>query len=445
MKRIYVSSLGCAKNQVDSELLMTYAGDAGYEVVSGPENADIIVVNSCGFIESAKEESLNTFFSLHNSYPDAKVILAGCLAERYAHDIELEEAAAIFGNHDLSKFPEVLKEVEESEEQVIETPPYPDPDREEDRRSSYLSMPRSCYLKISEGCNHRCNFCAIPVIRGPLRSRPFDKVVDEAKRLIAEGFYEINIIAQDLGAYGSDWGKGQQFTRLIRTIAALEGDFVIRMLYIHPDTFPLELIDIVKENPKILPYFDIPFQHADERVLRGMKRTGSREKYLELVNRIRTALPDAVIRTTLMLGFPGEDRAAFEELLAFVREGQFDWMGSFLYSREEDTVAYGMRGEKEHAKAHKEAAKWQKELEELQSGITEKRLERFCGHKYTALVEERIEGEDLAISRIYSQAPEVDGLTVIMGEDLKAGDICEVGVRKVRGVDLEAVLIRKLR
>lgn len=444
VKRIYVSSLGCAKNQVDSELLMTYAEGAGYEVSTSPENADIIVVNSCGFIESAKEESIDTFFSLHNNYPEAKIILAGCLAERYAHDIELEEAAAIFGNHDLSLFPALLGKIEEGEGQIIETPPYPDPDCEEDLRTRYLSLPRSCYLKISEGCNHRCNYCAIPIIRGPLRSRPFDKVVAEAKRLIAEGFYEINIVAQDLGAYGCDWGEGEQFTRLLRTLASLEGDFVIRMLYIHPDTFPLSLIDIVKENPKILPYFDIPFQHADEAVLRGMKRSGNREKYLDLVARIRQALPDAVIRTTLMLGFPGEDRAAFEELMRFVKEARFDWMGSFLYSREEDTVAYAMRGEKEHERAHKVAAKWQKELEEVQSAITAERLERFCGHKYIALVEERIEGEDLAIARIYSQAPEVDGLTVIMGEGLKAGDICEVGVRKVRGVDLEAVLIRKM-
>ena len=446
MKRIYVESLGCAKNQVDSELLLTYAGDAGYEIVKEAKDADIIVVNSCGFIESAKEQSLDSFFSLHSAYPDAKIILAGCLAERYAHEIELEEADAIFGNHDLSLFPNVLKKIEEVEnEQVVLTPPYPDPDREEDRRSTSLSLPRSSYLKISEGCNHRCNFCAIPIIRGPLRSRPFDKVVAEAKRLISEGVYEINVIAQDLGAYGTDWGSGEQFTRLIKTLANLEGDFVLRMLYIHPDTFPLSLIDIVKENKKILPYFDIPFQHADERVLRGMKRTGNREKYLSLIERIRTSLPDAVIRTTIMLGFPGEDRAAFEELLAFVREAKFDWMGSFLYSREEDTVAYTMRSEREHNKAHKSAALWQKELEEVQSAITEERLKRFVGHTYKALVEENIQNEDLSIARIYSQAPDVDGLTVIMGEDMAPGDVVEVGIRSVRGIDLEAIFIRKIR
>ncbi len=444
MKKIYLESLGCAKNQVDSEILLSYAEDEGYEYVKNPGDADLIVVNTCGFIESAKEESINTFFSLHDANPEAKIILAGCLAERYANELELEEASAIFGNHDLSAFPSLLKEIE-GNEQIILTPQYPDPDRERDDRSEYLSLPRSCYLKISEGCDHRCNYCAIPVIRGPLRSRPFEAVVNEAKRLISEGFYEINVIAQDLGAYGTDWGEGEQFTKLITALAELDGDFVLRMLYIHPDTFPEKLIQIVRDHDKILPYFDIPFQHADEKVLRGMKRCGNREKYVALIREIREAIPDAVIRTTLMLGFPGEDRAAFEELLKFAEEARFDWMGSFLYSREEDTPAFDYRGEKEHNKAHKIAAKWQGELEELQSAITEEQLQRFVGRKYKALVEENIKGEDLSIARIYSQAPDVDGLTVIMGEGIAPGDVVEVGIRAVRGLDLEAVLIRKLR
>ncbi len=444
MKKIYLESLGCAKNQVDSEILLSYAKDEGYECVKNPGEADLIVVNTCGFIESAKEESINTFFSLHETNPNAKIILAGCLAERYAKELELEEASAIFGNHDLSAFPSLLKKLEGGK-QIILTPEYPDPDRERDDRSEYLSLPRSCYLKISEGCDHRCNYCAIPVIRGPLRSRPFEAVVNEAKRLISEGFYEINVIAQDLGAYGTDWGEGEQFTKLITALAELDGDFVLRMLYIHPDTFPEKLIQIVKDHDKILPYFDIPFQHADEKVLKGMKRSGNREKYVALVNRIREAMPEAVIRTTLMLGFPGEDRAAFEEMHKLAEEASFDWMGSFLYSREEDTPAFDYREEKEHNKAHKIAAKWQGELEELQSRITEEQLQRFVGKKYKALVEENIKGEDLSIARIYSQAPDVDGLTVIMGEGIAPGDVVEVGIRAVRGLDLEAVLIRKLR
>lgn len=227
----------------------------------------------------------------------------------------------------------------------------------------------------------------------------------------------------------------------MKTLSSLDGDFVLRMLYIHPDTFPMDLIDLVSENKKILPYFDIPVQHADEEVLRAMRRSGSGEKYGELFQKIREKNPDAVIRTTLMLGFPGEDRAAFEKLLEFVKDAEPDWMGSFTYSREEDTPAYSMRNQKEHDKAQKEAKKWQKELEAVQTPITEKHLERFVGKTYRALVEEKIEGEDLAIGRIYSQAPDVDGLTVIMGRDMKPGDTVMVGIRAVRGVDLEGVKI----
>ncbi len=440
MKRIYIESLGCAKNQVDSEILLSYAGEDGYTRTDNVEDADVIVVNTCGFIESAKEESINTFFALRKKNPGAKIILAGCLAQRYGKEMELEEADAIFGNRDLSLFPSVLDGLDEGKQTVL-LPEYPDPDRERDERKDLLSFPRSAYLKISEGCNHCCSYCAIPVIRGPLRSRPFEKVVAEAERLIKSGIYEINIIAQDLGAYGLDLYGRSRFVELMDTLSSLDGDFVLRMLYIHPDTFPLDLIDLVASREKILPYFDIPVQHADHNILLRMKRTGSGEKYGELFEKIREKNPDAVIRTTLMLGFPGEDRASFEELLSFIEKAQPDWMGSFLYSREEDTPAYKMRNQKDHDKAIKTASKWQKELEEKQSAITSERLGRFVGKEYRAIVEETIEGEDLAIGRIYSQAPDVDGLTVIMGRSLKSGDVVNVGIRKVRGVDLEGILI----
>ncbi|MGN0906719.1 MAG: 30S ribosomal protein S12 methylthiotransferase RimO [Bullifex sp.] len=445
MKRIYIESLGCAKNQVDSEVLLTIAKEKGYEKTDEAKNADLIFVNTCGFIESAKEESINTFFSLKGAYPDAKIILGGCLAQRYADELELEEADAIFGNRDLGAFAELLDEINESDEQIILKPEYPDPDSEKDERNEYLSMPRSCYLKISEGCDHRCSYCAIPVIRGGLRSRSEERIIAEAKELIAKGFYEINLIAQDLGAYGTDIDGKSHFCDLLKKLSSLEGDFRLRLLYIHPDTFPQELIGIVKDSDKIIPYFDIPFQHSSERVLRKMRRFGNTEKYLALISKIRSEIPEAVIRTTLMLGFPGEEREDFDELLSFVRKARFDWMGSFIYSREEDTPAFDMRDEKAHEKAVKRAARWKTELEELQSSITEERLQGFVGKKYLALVEENIQGEDLSIARIYSEAPEVDGLTVIMGEGIAPGDVVEVGIRAVRGVDLEAVLIRKVK
>ena len=445
MKKIYIESLGCAKNQVYSEVLLTIAKEKCYVRVTEAKDADLIFVNTCGFIESAKEESINTFFALKGAYPDAKIVLGGCLAQRYAEELELEEADAIFGNRDLAAFSDVLDSLDEGDAQIVLKPEYPDPDREKDEREEYLSMPRSCYLKISEGCDHRCSYCAIPIIRGGLRSRSEDRIIDEARDLIRKGFFEINLIAQDLGAYGTDFDGKSHFCDLLTKLASLEGDFRLRLLYIHPDTFPEELISIVKNSEKIIPYFDIPFQHSSERVLRKMRRFGNTGKYLALINRIRSEIPEAVIRTTLMLGFPGEEREDFDELLSFVRQARFDWMGSFLYSREEDTPAFDMRDEKAHEKAVKRAARWKNELEELQSAITEERLQGFVGKKYTALVEENIQGEDLSIARIYSQAPEVDGLTVIMGEGIAPGDVVEVGIRAVRGVDLEAVLIRKVK
>ena len=435
--KIYIESLGCAKNQVDSEVLLTIALRKGYSRTDDPAEADVIVVNTCGFIESAKTESIDTFFSLHEANPDARIVMAGCLAQRYGSEMELEEADAIFGNHDLSRFSDVLDSLGDKE---VLIPEYPDPDREADERDVLLGYRGSAYLKISEGCNHRCAYCAIPVIRGPLRSRPMERIIKDAETLISRGVYEISVIAQDLGAYGTDYGPSR-FVELMDRLSSLPGDFVLRMLYIHPDTFPEDLIALVQERKNILPYFDIPFQHADSRILRSMGRTGDREIYTALVNRIRTALPDAVIRTTLMLGYPGEDRAAFDELLRFVKDARFDWMGSFLYSREEDTPAYDMRGEDEHEKAHKIAARWQKELEKAQERITEERLGRFVGNEYTALIEDRIEGEDLAIGRIYSEAPDVDGLTVIMGRGMEPGDRVRVGITKVRGIDLEGVRI----
>ena len=436
MKRIYIESLGCAKNQVDSEILLTYALEDGYEMTEDASEADVIVVNSCGFIESAKKESIDAFFALHNLNPDARIIMAGCLAERYGREMDLEEASAIFGNKDLSRFPEVL----EGRERLL-VPESFEPERERDDRRVLLNYPGSAYLKISEGCNHRCAYCAIPLIRGPLRSRPMDKVIAEAKRLIGQGIYEIDIVAQDLGAYGTDDGGPSRFVELMDRLSSLEGDFVLRMLYIHPDTFPEGLIELCRERRKILPYFDIPFQHADPKVLRPMRRTGDPETYLALIRRIREALPDAVIRTTLMLGFPGEDREAFDTLMQFSRDARFDWMGSFLYSREEDTPAYDMRSEEDHLKAQRKARRWQKELEALQEAITSERLERFVGHEYTVLIEEKVEGEDLAIGRIYAQAPDVDGLTVVMGRGMEPGDRVRAGITRTRGVDLEGVLI----
>ena len=444
MKKVYMENLGCSKNQVDAETLIKLLEDDRFIHTGEVGEADLIVVNTCGFIESARQQSLESFFSLHEANPEAKIILSGCMAQRYAKELEQElgEASAIFGNRDLSRIHEVVEQIFAGD-RVVSLPSYPPIENEVYERNELLSFPGSAYLKISEGCNHRCSYCAIPLIRGALRSKPMQVILAEAKDLIGRGIKEINLIAQDLAAYGTDGpDKQSKFMQLLEALVALEGDFSIRLLYIHPDAFPRELIPFIAEHKKVLPYFDIPFQHADEHVLRSMGRTGTKESYLALIDAIRSTVAEAVIRSTILLGYPGEDEKAFAEVMDFLSKAKLDWVGSFIYSREEGTKAYKLRGEREHRKANKVAQTYQQQLQALQAPITSANLKRFVGKEYEVLIEELVEGEDLAIGRMYAQAPEVDGLTVVVGRSLKPGRKVLCGIRSVNGLDLEAIPVQ---
>lgn len=444
-KRVYLENLGCAKNQVDAEVMIHQLVQEGYTLVDNADLADLILVNTCGFIESAREESINTFFSLRSDYPEAKVVMTGCLAQRYGQQllVELPEADGIFGNRDLRQITPFVRRLY-SGERIIDLPAYPPITEESNLRGTLFNFPGSAYLKISEGCNHRCRYCAIPLIRGPLRSRPLDDILEEAQRLIKTGIKELNLIAQDLAAYGTDSeSKQPQFLNLLEALATLEGDFRIRMLYIHPDDFPAGLLPLVASHAKIIPYFDIPFQHAHPTVLRPMGRLGDRESYVRLVQSIRTAIPNATLRSTLMIGFTGESDETIAELKQFISEAQLDWVGFFIYSREEDTPAFTDRSAVEHKSIQKKAQKWQKELEAMQETITSKRLQRFVGTTQEVLIEELVEGEDLAIGRTVHQAPEVDGLTVIIGRNLIPGSVIHCGITRVNGIDLEAIPVNR--
>jgi len=443
-KNLYIENLGCAKNQVDAEVLCTELEKNGYSLVEEAEDADLVLVNTCGFIELAKSQSIDTFFSLRERCPKAKIVLCGCLAQRYADNFEKElpEADAVFGNRDLAKIGEVVANLEKKERKTVR-PEYPDPDSEIYARNRFFNFPGSAYLKISEGCNHCCGYCAIPLIRGPLRSRKLETVIKEAEYLVSKGIKEINLIAQDLAAYGWDWDGKSHFEALIEALSNIEGDFAVRLLYIHPDWMTDSMIKAVKNSKKILHYFDIPFQHASENILKPMNRTGNSESYYELVQKIRAEIPDAVIRTTIMLGFPGETEEDFKTVENFIKKCRFTWMGGFVYSLEEDTPAFSLTTEEEHEKLAKEASKRQKKLEKIQQKISSEELEKFVGTTQNVLIEENVEGEDLSIGRIYAQAPEVDGLTVVMGRDMEAGKIYKCIITKVNGMDLEAVKERK--
>lgn len=439
---LYIENLGCAKNQVDAEVLACSLEKDGWVLTDDASKANLIFVNTCGFIESAREESIDTFFSLRNRFPKAKIVISGCLAQRYADELaaQIPEADGIFGNRDLSKVNDFIREIGKRKNAAkTEVPEYPDPDEDIFERNELFNYPGSAFLKISEGCNHRCGFCAIPLIRGSLRSRPRAKILEEARELVERGIREINLIAQDLAAYGTDWDGKSHFLELLQAIVDIEGNFKVRLLYIHPDAFPLQLLDMIKNNDKIIPYFDIPIQHASEKLLRPMKRMGDENIYTDLVSKIRAALPECVIRTTIMLGFPGETDEDYRKVYDFVKTNRFNWMGSFVYSREEGTYAYGLTTEEEHNALQKVAKTRQKRLQKLQEKITAECLQGFVGKEYDVLIEELVEGEDLAIGRIWAQAPEVDGLTVVMGRDMVPGNVYRCGVTKVNGIDLEAV------
>jgi len=439
--RYHLDPHGCAKNQVDAETMMAALNAAGWSSSEDPADADLIIVNTCGFIESAKKESIQAALSAKAAYPGAKVLMSGCLAQRYAEDLkdDMTEVDAFFGNADLSRIAEAAAAAVKGTHEAIV--PEIDPSGATDFASCtddrpLLSLPGSAYVKITEGCDNRCTYCAIPLIRGVLRSRTIASVVAEAKGLIARGVRELCLIGQDLGSYGLDFGGDCLLPELLDALSALEGDFWVRMLYIHPDRFPRRVLDACARDPRILPYFDLPFQHASPRILRAMNRKGDADTYLRLVSDIRSALPDATLRSTFLVGFPGETEEDFEVLLDFQRKAELDWLGAFTYSREEGTAAYAMKGRV----AKKVAEERKRRVEETQVPISETRAERSVGRTLRVLIEEEVEGEEgLYLGRTATQAPEVDGATVVSADSsLKPGEFVDARVFRRAGFDLDA-------
>ncbi|MCR5620712.1 MAG: 30S ribosomal protein S12 methylthiotransferase RimO [Treponema sp.] len=424
-RTFFLDQHGCAKNQVDGELLMARLEAKGLVRVDDPARADVIIVNSCGFIESAKKESLDSVMDARASYPHAKILLAGCLAERYASVFEsdLPEADGILGNGDLSLVDKAVDSLFAGGRPVLKAPQKGVCGGD---RDTLLSFTGSAYVKITEGCDNHCTFCAIPLIRGDLRSRPIADVVAEVRSLVSRGVKEINLIGQDLAAYGhgqedgTDRGGsfrpgGKSFLlELMEAISEIPGQFWVRLLYIHPDHFNTDILGLMKKDTRFLPYFDIPFQSGDDGIIRAMNRKGTAESYIRLVEEIRSVLPEASLRTTFLTGFPGESEAAAENTRAFLKAIQSDWSGCFSYSSEEGTPAARMKGKVPHKKAEERAAV----LGEIQASITQERLKSRVGKSYDVLVEEIIENKDgtdegLAIGRAWFEAPEVDGNVVI--------------------------------
>ena len=428
-KQYFIDPFGCVKNQVDAENMMAHLNSAGWENVSDAEQADLIIVNSCGFIESAKKESINAVLEWRKLYPNKKILLAGCLAERYEKELVkiLPEADAFMGVNNPAQITEKVPHTKNhvtAKDTVVTTGERP-----------LLSMPGSAYVKISEGCSNNCSYCAIPLIRGALVCRPIPDIIDECRALLNRGIKELCIIGQDIGAYKI---KEDGLPELLRMISEINGDFWVRLLYIHPDHFPLEILDLMEKDKRFLPYFDIPFQHASPKILTAMNRHGTAKKNLELIKTIRARLPNAVIRSTFLLGFPGETEEDFNELLRFQQKAKIDWLGCFTYSREEGTASYIMKGRV----AEKIAKARKKIIEEQQVSITEKSADRFIGQTLDVLMEEQI--DDIWLGRFYCHAPDIDGSAVITGSEktnIKAGDIIKCRISARRGIDLEGRIL----
>jgi ribosomal protein S12 methylthiotransferase len=442
----YLDPFGCVKNQVDAETMMAFLDGSGWNRREDAGEADIIIVNSCGFIDAAKQESINAVLAYRKTYPQKTILLAGCLAQRYAAELResLAEADGFFGNADLSRIAEAAASAlgEGDNPAARDVAAHGNTAAMNPGDRPLLSLPGSAYVKIAEGCDNRCAFCAIPAIRGPLRSRTVPEILAECRRLLERGVKELCLIGQDLGCYGRDLrhsgSGGPDLPALLEALSTLEGRFWVRTLYIHPDNFPLPILDICRRDRRILPYFDLPFQHGSGRILGAMNRRGNAEAYLGLIRHIRETLPGAVIRATFLVGFPGETGEDFRELLEFQEKAELDWAGVFSYSREEGTAAWAMKGRV----PKKTATERKRIVEERQAVISERRMEAFVGRETEVLVEERIDAEEgLYLGRLPCQAPEIDGAAVISSaRELSPGSLLPARVFARAGLDLEAVI-----
>ena len=416
--KIGVISLGCAKNLVDTENLLGMLSQSGQEIVTDREEADAVIINTCGFIESAKTEAINTILDAADLKEGnlKKLIVMGCLSQRYKDDLE-EEMPEVDRFIAIDEYPQlgnILSEV--LGEKIANT---------YGKAPRILSgKPWMAYLKISDGCDNRCSYCAIPLIRGPMRSFDEDAIVREAEKLTASGVRELNLIAQDSSRYGYDRDRKLHLSSLLRRLDALNGVSWIRVLYLYPDEIPDDLIATMKECTHVLPYFDIPVQHGSDRMLKLMNRRGSRETILERCRKIREELPDAVLRTTLICGFPSETEEDHELTLSMIREVEWDHLGAFTYSREEDTPSFEMEDDVPAEVKERRLA----EVMELQRGISRKRLEQRVGTCEKVLVERYDPLTEMYVGRSALHAPDdVDGSVRFRCErSLNAGDFADV-------------------
>jgi ribosomal protein S12 methylthiotransferase len=470
-KKVGFVSLGCPKNLVDSEVMMGLLTRAGAELTPRAEEADVIVVNTCSFIDRAQRESVDAILEMAQhkiSGRAQKLVVAGCLVERYRDQIraEIPEVDAVVGTGELEKILDAAGLAPAPAGPFVILPSRPEAEaREQAGRFSragwdgaiadlpnylydentprVLSTPRSsAYIKIAEGCDHPCAFCIIPQLRGKFRSRRFESVIAEAEHLAAGGVREITLIGQDTTCYGEDLGLKDGLALLIERLAGIEPLRWIRFLYAYPNKVTGRLLDTIATHEKICPYMDVPLQHASAAVLKRMKRGGGADVFLRSIAKMRRTIPGLTLRTSFIVGFPGETEREFEELCAFVREAEFDWLGVFGYSDEEGSAAHGLRGKVAPA----EIEHRRRRLMQVQKRISRRKKRGLVGREFPLLLEgPSSETELLWEGRTPMHAPEIDGKVFINDfgphEKVEAGEFCACEITEAHDYDLVAKLV----
>jgi ribosomal protein S12 methylthiotransferase len=437
-ERVHLVSLGCPKNRVDSEVMVGKIHQGDWELTDDAAEAEVIVVNTCSFIQPATEESIETVLAmagLKKSGRCKKLVVTGCMVQRYGRALEeeLPEVDHFLGTGEYHRIDEVLRSRDaQAPRSFVDTPLYLH-DELSPRLNSW--KPHSAYLKISEGCDHRCSFCIIPTLRGKMRSRTIPSLVEEARRLAEQGVLEINLVSQDSTAFGRDLADGTDLGGLLRALARVEGIQWIRLHYAYPIGLPESLLRAIAEEPKVLPYLDMPLQHASGRILKLMRRGVTREGQERILERVRRFVPDIALRTTFIVGFPGETDEDFNQLVDFVQQQRFSRVGVFTYFQEEGTEAASLPDQVEE----KVKKARQKQLMGVQARISRVQHKALVGSLQPVLIDGRSEESELVmVGRLPSQAPDVDGHVFIdeAPEDLRAGQIRQVRITRASQYDL---------
>lgn len=441
-RTIHFVSLGCPKNRVDTEVMLGVSDRSGFRLVDDPEGAEVIVVNTCGFIEAAKQESIDTVLALADmkrSGSCKQLVVAGCLSQRYPEELAegLPEVDHFLGSSDMLELATVLREGSSAPRMLVGNPADYVFKVDDPRR---LSMGRhSAYVKIAEGCSRRCSFCAIPSFRGKLRSRPIADVVSEVQRLTEQGTVEINLVSQDTISYGKDLGDGVDLAKLVEALVEIDGLKWLRLFYLYPDELPERLVSLYAEGGKLVPYVDMPFQHATDAMLKRMRRGYRSQRQRAIVERLRERVPGLCMRTAFIIGHPGETDGDFEQLSDFVRWGEFDHVGVFRYSHEDNTHSFSMDDALVDEATTRDRIT---ALMDIQRGISRKKLKSYIGREIDVLVEGVSEESDLLLQgRHPGQAPEVDGVVLLTNDTSSPGDIRRAKVRKAADYDLVAELL----